>query len=447
MQRNGCNPHGWKVNRRGFLKGAATLAGAAALGGIPGLDRPAHAATELKVGYMQHPIHENSIKWMKKWAEQNNVTITQVPISYEVYVEKMTTNLTSGGTQYDVIWQNDDWGVLWGKYLEPVEDLPAAKKIFPYLFKPFFILDGHYNALPFVETMGTFFYRTDLIQEKEFPHTWSELVKVAQGLQKAGKVKWGFVGGMKYPHSWFTFFWSIWGNGGDLFLPVHERDNAVLAKNGWKCGIAQPQAVQAVEFWWDAVHKYKIAPPGQPTYTRTDANAIFMAGDSAVTMADTTFYGQFNDPAKSKVSGKVSVAPFILGPSAKFKSIAWRDPWAWAIPKAVASEKKKLAKEMLNWVTLSKDAQVDMWKETGGIPPNLDVQKELMQEDPLFRKMEAATAEAQVIIHGAFYFARWPEAYATMADYFVRAVTGSRENIKKTLEEGAKKVHDIAARP
>ena len=34
-----------------------------------------------------------------------------------------------------------------------------------------------------------------------------------------------------------------------------------------------------------------------------------------------------------------------------------------------------------------------------------------------------------------------------MADYLVRAVTGPREGIKKTLEEGAQKVQEIAARP
>jgi multiple sugar transport system substrate-binding protein len=250
---------------------------------------------------------------------------------------------------------------------------------------------------------------------------------------------------MKYPHSWFTFFWSIWGNGGDLFLPVHERDNAVLAKNGWKCGLDQPEAIQAVEFWWDNIHKHKLVPPGEPTYTRTDANAIFEAGDAAITMADTTFYGEFNNPSKSKVARKISVAPFIMGPSAKFKSIAWRDPWAWAIPKGVAPQKMAAAKDMLNWITLDKDSQVDLWKQTGGIPPNLDVQAELKKTDPLFRKMEAATAEAQVLIHGAFYFARWPEAYATMADYLVRAVTGTRDGIPNTLKEASLKVHDIAS--
>jgi len=69
-----------------------------------------------------------------------------------------------------------------------------------------------------------------------------------------------------------------------------------------------------------------------------------------------------------------------------------------------------------------------------------------VKEDPFFRKMRAATVESEKLIHGAFYFARWPEAYATMADYLVRGVTGSRDGIGKTLSEAAQKAHEIAAR-
>ena len=72
------------------------------------LPNPAWSAAELRIGYMAHPIQENSIKWLKKWGEENKVIITAVPVSYEVYIEKMTANLTSGGDQYDVIWHNDD---------------------------------------------------------------------------------------------------------------------------------------------------------------------------------------------------------------------------------------------------------------------------------------------------------------------------------------------------
>ncbi len=402
---------------------------------------------ELKVGYMPHPIHENSIKWMKVWAAEHKVTLTPVPVSYEVYVEKMTANLTSRGGQYDIIWHNDDWGQLWGRYLEPTDDVAALKKMNRFIMEPYFQWEGHDTAVPFVETIGTFFYRTDLLKENEVPRTWDQLVKTSQRLQKEGKVKWGFVGGMKYPHGWFTFFWSIWANGGDLMLPRYERRNAELAKAGWKAGIAEPEAVQAVEFWWDAIHTTKISPPGLPGYSRDDANAIFMAGDAAITMADTTLYGKFNDPKQSKVAGKISVTSFIMGPSSKFKSIAWRDPWAWAIPSHVAPERKKVAKELLNWLNLNHEVQVDLWKATGGFPPNEEVQRDLIKTDPVFRKFRAATVESEKLIHGAFYFARWPEFFATGIDHMVRAVIGPREHIKATLEEGAKKMGEIAARP
>ncbi len=406
----------------------------------------AWSATELKIAYMPHPIHENSIKWMKQYAEKHNIKLTLVPMAYEVYLEKVLANLTSKGGQYDIMWHNDDWGQLWGRYMEPVEDVESVKKMTRFILEPPFIWEGKNTGVPFVETVGTFFYRTDLIKENEFPRTWGDLVKTSQRLQREGKVKWGFVGGMKHPHGWFTFFWSIWANGGDLLLPIHERRNAELAKAGWKAGIAQPEAVQAVEFWWDAIKTHKISPPGMPAYSRDDANAIFMAGDAAITMADTTLYGKFNEPKQSKVAGKISVAPFIMGPSAKFKSIAWRDAWAWAIPNHIAPEKKKVAKEMLNWLNATREVQVDLWKATGGFPPNEDVQKELMRDDPVFRRFRAATVESEKLIHGAYYFERWNEFFATCIDYLVKAVTGPREGIKATLEEGAKKASEVAAR-
>jgi ABC-type glycerol-3-phosphate transport system substrate-binding protein len=430
------------VNRRTFLR---TVGGGLALG--LGAAAPARAQQmELKIGYMPHPIHENSIKWMKVWATEHKVTLTPVPTSYEVYVEKMTANLTSRGGQYDVIWHNDDWGQLWGRYLEPVDDVAAIKKMTRFILEPPFVWEGKDTGVPFVETIGTFFYRTDLLKESEFPRTWEDLVKTGQRLQKDGKVKWGFTGGMKYPHGWFTFFWSIWANGGDLLLPIHERRSEELGKHGWKAAIAEPEAVQAVEFWWDNIKTHKIIPPGQPGYSRDDANAIFMAGDAAITMADTTLYGKFNDPKQSKVAGKISVAPFPMGPRARFKSIAWRDAWAWAIPVHIDPAKKKVAKELLNWINLNREAQVDLWKSTGGFPPNEEVQKELIKTDAVFRKFRAATIESEKLIHGAFYFARWPEFFATAIDHMVKAVTGRRDAIKPTLAEGAKKMSEIAAR-
>ena len=112
--------------------------------------------------------------------------------------------------------------------------------------------------------------RSDLIAEAEYPKTWADLVRISQKLQKEGKVKWGFVGGLKYPHTWFTLLWSLWTNDCDLFSPYNERDNAVLAKNDWKSMLGEKCAREAIEFWWDNIKTHKIAPPGQPVVLQLD---------------------------------------------------------------------------------------------------------------------------------------------------------------------------------
>jgi ABC-type glycerol-3-phosphate transport system substrate-binding protein len=82
------------------------------------------AQTEIKIGYMKHPIHEANVAIMEKWAAENDVKLTKIPMAYDVFQEKVTATLTSGGDQFDVIWHNDDWGQLWKKWVEPTDDIP-----------------------------------------------------------------------------------------------------------------------------------------------------------------------------------------------------------------------------------------------------------------------------------------------------------------------------------
>ena len=37
--------------------------------------------TEIKVGYMKHPIQDASLDMMEKWAKANNVKLTRVPMA------------------------------------------------------------------------------------------------------------------------------------------------------------------------------------------------------------------------------------------------------------------------------------------------------------------------------------------------------------------------------
>ena len=106
--------------RANAFRTLAALAAGAWLLCWPG---PPLAAGKLSIAYMPHPIHEQQMKWMKKWGEMKGVEIKPTPISYEVYVEKLTASFLAKSQEYDIIWHNDDWGQLWGAFMEPVEDL------------------------------------------------------------------------------------------------------------------------------------------------------------------------------------------------------------------------------------------------------------------------------------------------------------------------------------
>ena len=400
---------------------------------------------ELKIGYQPNPIQDSSIAMMEKWGAKNNVKITKVPNAYGVYVEKMTASLTSGSDQYDVIWHNDDWGPMWAHLLEPTDDVAGMKFADPWGMDPIIWnnAQGKPTTVPMGHTFGVFFYRTDLVKESELPKTWDEMVAISKKLQAENKVKFGFVGGMSMNNTWFTWFWSAWTNNCDVFLPVGSRDVKVLAANGWKSTLGEPCMRQVAEFWWDAINTHKISPRGMPTYDRNEANAVFTAGDAAFTVGDSVYWGSFNDPAKSKVAGRIGIGYFPLGPLRK-EHFAWNDIWGWAIPKAVPAERKALVKRMLSDMMSDEAGQIELFKKTGAPPPNMQLWDKIAKTDPFMQQLKKVSLDVPNKVHGAYYFEKWPAAHKAFSDVVTRAVTGKREDIAKVLAEGAASVSAAA---
>ena len=351
--------------------------------------------TELRIGYQPSPIQDNSIAMFETWGAKNGVKIVKVPNSYGVYVEKMTASLTSNSDQYDVIWHNDDWGQTWAHLLEPTDDVEANKFASKWSMAPivFGNAQGQNTVVPMGQTFSVFFYRSDLVKPEEVPKTLDELVTMSKKLQADGKVKFGYVAGASMNNSWFTWFWSMWGNNCDVLMPFYERDNKKLAAAGWKSGMTEPCMQKTVEYWWDAINTHKIVPRGMPAYDRNEANAVFMSGDAAFTVADSLWWGTFNDPAKSKIAGKVAATRFPLGPD-RAKPFAWDDIWGWAIPKSIAPERKKVAKAMLEAMMLDKEGQKKLFKATGAPPPNTEFWAEIAAEDPFMKLLKESVLDS-----------------------------------------------------
>jgi ABC-type glycerol-3-phosphate transport system substrate-binding protein len=396
---------------------------------------------------MPYPVHKQQLKWMEKLAAERGIEIKRAPIACEHYAQEVAMHLTREDPPVDVIWHNDDWGEMYAKLLEPIDDIPNFKYVSPTLYEGVFpdkipFKPGNYRitGLPFTTTSAVLFYRKDLAPTP--PKTWNELIKLSESLIKQGKIKFGVLGGTVYPHLWGTLIWSICSNGAMIFEPGGGIcDTATLASYGFTPMVDDPRFQAAVEFWWDNIYTYKISPKEMIGYTRTDTDAIFKEGNSFAVWQDSIMYGTYNDPQQSKVAGNVSVMPFPAGPQGARAS--WDICWAWGIPKNMADERKQVAKELLNYL-ISDEVQIDLWNVTGGPPVTVTTRKLLYETDPLFKVVADATIYTDLVWEsGGFYFAEWPKVMMTVGEYFQNMMKGKREDIPKALAALKKEINEI----
>src|SRR5262249_379356 len=118
--------------------------------------------------------------------------------------------------------------------------------------------------------------------------------------------------------------------------------------------------------------------------------------------------------------------------------------WGWAIPKGVPAERKKLAKEMLSAMMSDEAGQIEMWKKTGGPPPNIKLWPKLAAQDKDFAAPNHPVSHPTPITPSPYYCAVWPavhKAYSTMA---LAALWGKGEDIPKVLADPADKIRQAA---
>lgn len=148
--------------------------------------------------------------------------------------------------------------------------------------------DGRIHALPYQIDLSVILWNKDMFEEagldpEQPPQTWYELVEMGKKLtvDKDGDGiidQWGFNlagGGAGAYMFWFMPF--IWGNDGNMF---DDEGNVVLDSF---------EAEQALRFWHDLIHEYKIAPQSSIQYGSGDRYNAFVSGKLAIFLG-----GNFN---------------------------------------------------------------------------------------------------------------------------------------------------------
>ncbi|MCE9663533.1 sugar ABC transporter substrate-binding protein [Halomonas sp. M5N1S17] len=271
------------------------------------------------------------------------ISVNWVVLEENVLRQRTTTDIATGGGQFDVmtigtyevpIWAERDW-------LVGLNGLPDAYQV-DDLLRPVrdgLSRDGVLHALPFYGESSMLYYRQDLFDEHgiEMPEqpSWEEAREWASelhdpdnglyGICLRGKPGWGE--NMAFVSTLVNTFGGRW----------FDED--------WNPEIDSPEWQAAIEFYVDLLGNY--GPPGASSNGFNENLALFSGGRCAMWVDATSAAGRLFDPSESDVAEALgfSQAPIAETP----KGSHWLWSWALAIP--ATSQQQDAAQQFITWAT------------------------------------------------------------------------------------------------
>jgi multiple sugar transport system substrate-binding protein len=273
--------HNHRLTRRGFLRGAASVAGLAALaacapavpGAQPGGAGAAPATEQVTLTFIVDTINEGHVQVRDKWATEFMAANPEVRIDHQTvpqeYVTKIQT-LYAAGTPADIY-----------RYLQEVtpiitvadknmhlqlDDFVAADSYDIDDFRPdaiaLYTWEDKLYALPRDYGNQNIYYNIDLFEEagvslptanwEDRDWNFETFLDAATNLTKREgdrTTQWGFLVN-RGQRPWASWLYS---NGGAL---VHRDDRGVATESA----MTDEASVEALQFVQDLMHVHKVAP-------------------------------------------------------------------------------------------------------------------------------------------------------------------------------------------
>lgn len=223
---------------------------------------------------------------------------------------------------------------------------------------------GEVMSMPLNGNTNVFLYRTDIYDKLglKVPTTWDEALANAAKIKDANLVKYPYIMRTQAAASGssvtFDYTHILASYGGKYFNKEGEDWNPVIKS---KQGIAAATTMRNL---------VKYGPTATNTIGQAQVIAAMLAGDAA--QAHTVFAAanQMNNPALSKVAGKIGFAVMPKGCATCDPGIV-SGTFALSVPAGLSAEREKASLSYINWI-LSKKAQIK-FAEYGGIPTRTDV--------------------------------------------------------------------------
>jgi multiple sugar transport system substrate-binding protein len=383
------------MKRRQLIQGAA--AGAALGPWVHALAQNRYAKYKgqtIVVNYPAHPHYDQAEKLFAEFTKETGIKVERDKMQYLRMKDKQVLEMGKRGNgDYDVIVYVVMWKTEYVKkdLIEPLDTYfnnaaladPAwdQKDIIPKYWDTNALVGGpkmylpgpgaRPYGIPFGAETGVLGYRADILEKHKLavPKTYEELLKACHvikdkegigGLTSRGQT------GHQVTAAWLM---HLTPHGGEVF----DKD--------WRAAFNNPAGVRAAEVLREIV---ETGPSGIPSYGFGEMQNAFLQGQAAFYLDSVSVFGPAQDPAKSKVAGKIGYA---LHPKAVQHS-AQSGGFAMAIPKNARN--KEAAFLFMQWMT-SKQTDVKLALAGGNInrvstTENADVAKKYPIELPALRE-------------------------------------------------------------
>ncbi|MEE6164816.1 MULTISPECIES: ABC transporter substrate-binding protein [unclassified Mycolicibacterium] len=276
-------------------------------------------------------------------AANPDIKLRFVTLSENQARAKITASTAMGGGEFDVVmisnyeapqWAENGWLVNLSDYARntPGYDendfIPSLRDSLSY--------KGNMYAVPFYGESSFLMYRKDLFEQAgiEMPHnpTWQQVADAAAKLDSQDMV--GIC--LRGKPGW-----------GEVLAPLDTVINTFGGRwydEKWNAQLTSPEVEKAVNFYVDLVRNH--GEPGAATSGFGECATQFAQGRAAMWYDATSAVSVLEDPASSKVVGKVGYA---MAPTVEKPNSGWLYTWALGIPKS--SDKPDAAWKFISWMT------------------------------------------------------------------------------------------------
>lgn len=241
----------------------------------------------------------------------------------------------------DVIWPAEFAAAGWAR---PLDDLLTDSERRRFLPGPIDagVYGDHIYGVPAWIASGMLYYRKDLLDKYSFtaPRTWQELVQQArhilEGERQNNSRLMGYSAQFKqYEGLVCNMLEFIYGNRGE-----------VISATGEECLLASPPVIEAIRFVRDRIVG-ELAPRGVLTYEEPESLSLFVQGNAVFHRNWPYAWERANDPAVSRVAGRVAIAKLPQFPGGESVSIL--GGWLYGI--SAYSEKAQAARSFVAYMT------------------------------------------------------------------------------------------------